>query len=220
MRTTRRILVLVAALAVASLGLATPAQAGAESTFVSKINASRSANGLPPLQVSGALASGARSWSNQMMSANAISHNPGLGSITSGWEALGENVGVGPDPNALHNEFMASASHRKNILGDYTHVGVGVVVADDTKMWVTVVFMKAIGAAPPTTTTVPPPTTTVAPAPPPATPPPPPVPQATPATAAPAPSPSSPRPVTEADDVEEAEFDDYGRPPGLYQMSA
>jgi hypothetical protein len=216
--------VLVAALAVLAVGLAIPAHASAESTFVSKINASRAANGLPPLQVSPVLTSGARSWSNQMMSAGAISHNPGLGSITGGWDALGENVGVGPDPDVLHDAFMASASHRKNILGDYTHVGVGVVVEDETRMWVTVVFMKALDSSPTTTTTTVPPVTTTTVAPTPTTVPPVPVATTT-TTAAPNPQPV-PTPVasdgaSEApSDPEEATFESYGRPPGLYQMSA
>ena len=37
---------------------------------------------------------------------------------------------------------MASPSHRANILGDYNQVGIGVSVADDGRLWVTVVFMK------------------------------------------------------------------------------
>lgn len=148
-----RLVILLTAIALLTVGLAAPAQAGPEGSFVSMINASRSANGLPPLQSHSGLASGAEAWSQQMMAAGAISHNPDLGSITGGWESLGENVGVGPTAEVLHQAFMNSAGHRRNILGDYTHVGVGVVVESDTRMWVTVVFMKEKGASAPAATT-------------------------------------------------------------------
>ena len=153
MRGVRRVVILVGALTMLAIAVAVPAQAGPESTFVSRINGSRAAAGLPPLQVDPDLVDDARAWSQHMMEAGAISHNPNLASVTTGWDTLGENVGVGPDEGTLHDAFMASAGHRANILGDYTDVGVGVVVENDTRMWVTVVFMKGIGAPPPATTT-------------------------------------------------------------------
>ena len=154
MRAARRVAVL--AMLLAALGAtAVPATASPESTFVSRINASRAAAGLAPLEVNADLVDDAAAWSQRMLEAGAISHNPNLGSVTTGWEALGENVGVGPDEGSLHDAFMGSSGHRQNILGDFTHVGVG-VVAEPERMWVTVIFMKAAGApAPTTTTTVP-----------------------------------------------------------------
>jgi len=184
-RTTRRIGTVLLLVALLAMGLALPAYAGAEGTFVAKINASRAAAGLAPLQTHGDLIDDARSWSNHMMSSGNISHNPNLGSVTSGWIGLGENVGVGPNPDVLHQAFMESSGHRANILGDYTHVGVGVVVESETKMWVTVVFMKA-PVTTTTTTTQPPPQTTTTTQPPAAAPAPPP--------AAPAPLPAAPAP--------------------------
>ncbi|MGH2703523.1 MAG: CAP domain-containing protein [Actinomycetota bacterium] len=41
------------------------------------------------------------------------------------WQALGENVGVGGDVEALHRAFMDSPGHRTNFLGDYERVGIG-----------------------------------------------------------------------------------------------
>ena len=46
---------------------------------------------------------------------------------------------------------MDSSSHRRNILGDYEHVGIAVVEETPTKLWVTVVFMKPIHSEPPST---------------------------------------------------------------------
>jgi hypothetical protein len=150
---------MVAALVLLAVGIAVPAHASAESTFVSRINASRANAGLPPLQTHSDLVDDARAWSQRMLEAGAISHNPNLGSVTTGWESLGENVGVGPDEGTLHDAFMGSPGHKANILGDYTHVGVGVVSEPD-RMWVTVVFMKAAVVEEP-----PPPPATVEPEP-------------------------------------------------------
>ncbi|MDJ0960585.1 MAG: CAP domain-containing protein [Acidimicrobiia bacterium] len=143
MRRTIRLLSIVLSIATFTLGVAAaPALAAPEDAFVSKINATRSANGLAPLEVYWDLADDAEAHSAAMKAASDLYHNPNLGSVTSGWSALAENVGVGPDVARLHTAFMESPGHRKNILGNYNYVGVGVVRESDTKIWVTVVFMR------------------------------------------------------------------------------
>ncbi|MCH7667721.1 MAG: CAP domain-containing protein [Acidobacteria bacterium] len=123
-------------------GLVPQAVAGpGEGSFVASMNAERAARGLAPLEVYWDLRDDARSQSVAMQAQDKLYHNGSLSSVTSGWIALGENVGVGPDFAAIQAAFMNSASHRKNILGDYNYLGVGTVQADG-KMWVTVVFMK------------------------------------------------------------------------------
>ena len=163
MRTARKRSIILVVLVVMTVGLAVPAHAGTEGAFLSKINASRAAEGLPPLASNSGLASFARAHSAEMMEAGTIFHSSNLGSAASGWEALAENVGVGPSVDSLHSAFMSSAGHRRNILGDYNYAGVGVVESDGT-IWVTVVFMRK-DAPPPTTTT----TTTTPPTTPPTT---------------------------------------------------
>jgi len=186
MRTTRKISIIFVALVVMTIGLALPAQAGGEGSFLSKINASRSAAGLAPVSVHSDLVPDARAHSAQMMAAGEIYHTSPLSAVASGWEALAENVGAGPSVDSLHAAFMASSGHRRNILGDYNYVGIGVSQSDSGQLWVTVIFMrKGAPAPPPTTTTTT--TTTVAPAPAP-------VPEPTPA-AEPAPAPV-PAPTT------------------------
>lgn len=168
MRGPRRLLVLVAAVTVAITGFAVPAHAGPEGTLVARINASRAAAGLAPVESYWDLTDDARSHAARMSEAGAIQHNPALGGVTGVWQALGENVGVGDDANALHDAFMASPSHRANILGDYNYVGVGAVTAGDGLIWVTVIFMRAapgLNGTPETSTTVATTTTTVAPPP-------------------------------------------------------
>jgi hypothetical protein len=162
MRTARQVSIIFMAIVVMSLGLALPAQAGTEGAFVAKINASRAAAGLPALSTHSDLVPDARAHSAEMMAAGQIYHTTNLGSVASGWEALGENVGAGPSVDSLHNAFMGSSGHRANILGDFNYVGVGTVEQDGV-IWVTVIFMRKDPAPPTTTTTsttAAPPTTT------------------------------------------------------------
>ena len=159
MRTARKIAVVLVALVAMTVGTALPAHAGAEGDFLSKINASRSAAGLPPVSMHSDLVPAARNHSAEMMAAGQIYHTSNLAGVASGWEALAENVGVGPSVDNLHTAFMNSAGHRANILGDYNYVGVGVASEGDV-LWVTVIFMRK-GAAPEATTTTT--TTTAAP---------------------------------------------------------
>ena len=134
-----------------TVGMALPAHAGAEGDFLSKINASRSAAGLPPVSMHSDLVPDARNHSAEMMAAGQIYHTSNLAGVASGWEALAENVGAGPSVDSLHSAFMNSSGHRANILGDYNYVGVG-VASDGEVIWVTVIFMRK-GAPPETTTT-------------------------------------------------------------------
>jgi uncharacterized protein YkwD len=56
------------------------------------------------------------------------------------WSFAGENVGAGTDAEALHEAFMDSAPHRRNILRrSFDRIAVGVVEADGA-LWVTAVF--------------------------------------------------------------------------------
>jgi uncharacterized protein YkwD len=80
------------------------------------------------------------------MAGSGLGHNPDLGGdleragITS-WRSCGENVGYGGDVNQVHAAFMASASHRANILNPaYSQVGIGVVHSGE-RVWVTIDFV-------------------------------------------------------------------------------
>lgn len=112
----------------------------AEQDFLGRINAERNSRGLRALSWHAAAASVARNHSEDMARDGRIYHNDRLGSQMSGWASLGENVGVGPSTSALHGAFMGSETHRNNILGDFTHLGVGVIERDGS-LWVTQVFV-------------------------------------------------------------------------------
>src|SRR3970282_2534216 len=102
-------------MAVASvLMLATSAGAdsGTEDEFLAKINATRSAHGLEPLEIEGGLQSHARTHTRQMMDAGQLFHSSSgeLGDAGGqGWGRIGENVGRGPSPTSLPNAFMESS---------------------------------------------------------------------------------------------------------------
>jgi hypothetical protein len=143
----RLISVLVTAtIAVVMLAPAASA-ADAENQILNLLNGARAANGLAPVEMHADLADDAMAWTLHMQGEGSLSHNPNLAAVTTGWDKLGENVGVGTSTQALHDAFMASSSHRGNILGDYNYVGIAVVAETPTKLWVTVVFMKSLGAS-------------------------------------------------------------------------
>jgi hypothetical protein len=195
----RRLVVFVVAAFLVALGLVVaPASAQtdtatAESEFVAKINALRASKGLGQLTVHAELVALGRSWAGEMAKADQISHNPNLSTaVKADWQKLGENVGVGMTVDKLHQAFVDSPAHYKNLVDpDFTHIGVGVVVGRDGALFTAHQFMqlRTPKAVAPTTTTAPrpPPTTRPAPVTTAAPPPPPPTSTTTTSTAPPRP---------------------------------
>lgn len=201
MRLSRRSVAAVITAALLIIGLAPGALAAAEDSLLSRINEERGSRGLPALASHWDLVDDAEAHSEVMMASNSLHHNPNLGSVTTGWVSLGENVGVGPSVSSIHTAFMNSPPHRGNVLGDFSHVGIGAVRESENRLWITVVFMKASGAGSATTTTTTTAaatssTTTAAPAAPPTTVPAP--------TSAPTPPPVATPPASEVDAATES----------------
>lgn len=116
-----------------------------EAALVGLVNDERRAQGLPALSTDPELTSIARSWSATMDAGRVLEHNPRLSTDVRGWRRVGENVGRGPDLDALHEAFLASPDHRRNLLDPgWTEVGIGVIVADDA-LWVTQLFRLPAG---------------------------------------------------------------------------
>lgn len=185
----RRCLVVAAALLAIGGPLALQrAQAGdTVADLAAMTNADRGAARLRPLAAANDLQSLAQGRANDMARSGALAHTTNLGSKVSGWRKLGENVGRGPNLRDIETAFMASPSHRENILDpDFTQFGVGVTWDGKQYFYVAVVFRQpsaATAASPPpappattpttraaaapkprpTTTTQPAPTTTTAP---------------------------------------------------------
>lgn len=144
---------LVLAAALTALVAVAPAVASADdaAAFAQRIAQERANAGLPGLRVAGDLADVAARHAQRMASEGRLYHNPSMTSEVSGWQRLTENVGTGPAVGEVHDAFMASSSHRANILDDrVTEVGVGVARADG-RLWVSQVFRLPDG-----TTTAPP----------------------------------------------------------------
>jgi len=143
-------LILVVSLATIGLGASAGADSGSEQGFLSKINSTRSANGLGTLTTDGNLRSHARNHTQFMIDGRCandqnICHSTSAelrAAAGTGWDKVGENVGRGGSVDSLHEAFMDSAGHRANILGDYNYVGIGTGTNSEGILYVTVVFMK------------------------------------------------------------------------------
>src|SRR5271170_3501284 len=87
-------------------------------------NRDRAAHGLPPLHWDPALAAAAAAHADRMKEEKALSHQyPGEPDLTgraahagARFQALEENIAMGPSPEALEKQWMNSVPHRTNIL--------------------------------------------------------------------------------------------------------
>ena len=126
--------------------------ATAEAQFLSLLNQERARAGLPALWSHPGLVTQARGWSGHMASQDRIFHTTTLAADTAAvlpdWQRAGENVGYGPEVQRLHDMFVASPTHHRNIVGDFTHIGVGAVYKGD-RIYVTFRFAKSPTASPP-----------------------------------------------------------------------
>jgi uncharacterized protein YkwD len=114
---------------------------GAESDFTGRINNLRSSNGLGPLSRSGSLDSEARSWARTLGERGALSHS-GLGRLLPPWLAAAENVATGGDVSSVFGGLAGSGGHLGNMVGDYTHMGIGVWVDPTGRIWTVHIFAR------------------------------------------------------------------------------
>lgn len=107
-----------------------------EAKVVELTNAERAKQGLPALKVDSALSKVARTKSQDIKDKNYFDHNsPTYGSpfdmmkqFGISYRSAGENIAKGQrTPEEVVNAWMNSPGHRANILGNYTHIGVGYV---------------------------------------------------------------------------------------------
>jgi hypothetical protein len=135
---------------------------GDEAGFVARINALRTSQGLPAVEVHPTLVAKARAWAQTMSDAGRIWHSTLSDGITVDWQKLGENVGMGGSVDGLHQAFVASPHHYANLVDtDFRYVGIGVAMNGNT-MYVSEVFMKVMDPKPAPVVT-PAPTTPAAP---------------------------------------------------------
>lgn len=112
------------------------------------VNASRASEGLGALTYDSSIESVAYAWSVTMGSGTGMVHNPSFSTqMRGGWTRVGENIAWAsrgyPDYAQLfHESWMNSPGHRRNIMGDYTHIGIGIYTAPDGTVWATQNFGK------------------------------------------------------------------------------
>jgi uncharacterized protein YkwD len=116
--------------------------------IVALVNEARRSERLGTLAPDATLQRLAQGQAERMARAGRIFHNASLGKRMLGgstWTQFGENVAAGPSMAEVHVGLLNSPHHRANILGDFTHVGAGVVHTSDGYFYVVEVFGKASG---------------------------------------------------------------------------
>lgn len=115
-----------------TVGLLTGCLSTDQSNAQSLLNADRNANGLPALVDYSVADAKAQAWAEHLAQNSSVPPVLSHSSLPDGYQAgtwcyLGENVGAGPSVAAIEPAFMASPTHRANILNvNYNHVGTGV----------------------------------------------------------------------------------------------
>ena len=114
---------------------------GHEASFASSINSFRSANGMSSLSADSALNAEARAWAKRLGENGSLSHS-NIGRLIPPWSAAAENVGMGPSVSSVFGALKSSSGHRSNMLGEYTHFGVGVWVDSNGALWTAHLFAR------------------------------------------------------------------------------
>nr|WP_243751914.1 CAP domain-containing protein [Leucobacter weissii] len=107
-------------------------------------NKRRSDAKLKPLKASKKVQTVAQNWSAVQARKKKMHHNPnGSKQIPKGWRKYGENVAAGhASARSVVSAWHGSEGHRKNMLGDFTHIGVGLAYSEDGVPYYTQVFGK------------------------------------------------------------------------------
>jgi len=187
---------IAASMSVAESSLAATTTAAASSTptiaqqtqrVFDDTNEVRAEAGTTPLVRNSSLDKVAMDWAKQQSDNGAMSHNPNYSTqIPSGWSHAGENVAAGYTYTQVVPAWKASAEHYKNLVGDYTDLGIGEYTgADGRTYWVQEFAKYASTKVPPKQTP------TNAPSASPSTPAATPTPSSSPTSAKPTPSPTS-----------------------------
>lgn len=114
------------------------------------INEERARYGLAPLQLSDALCHQAALKSQDFYNLNYFAHeSPTYGRARDMLSAAGisfsacaENIAHHGSIEKAHAALMSSAGHRRNILGNYTHVGIGIVADRNGFPYITQIFTR------------------------------------------------------------------------------
>lgn len=115
---------------------------------LSLVNASRAEHGLAPLAGNATLDAKADAWAAKLRTSCRLSHSRLSDGAPRDWQVLGENVGVGATIASVHDAYLNSPGHRRNILdARYTSMGAAAVwgTCDGQRRVFTVqVFMRSV----------------------------------------------------------------------------
>lgn len=96
--------------------------------ILDQTNELRVSQGLQPLAPMSELQTVAQNWSVHMATTGDFSHNPTYSQeYPEGWYGAAENIAAGYSPETVVKAWANSPGHRANMLGAYTHLGVGYV---------------------------------------------------------------------------------------------
>ena len=107
---------------------ATPAANPVVAQILQETNAFRARHGKAPLKLDAAISKVSQRWTQHMADAGVFEHNPDFASqMPAGWRGAAENIAAGYAASAVVQGWIDSPGHRANLLGDYTHIGIGYV---------------------------------------------------------------------------------------------
>lgn len=143
LQTRRVVALLVAALALLTACEPAPPRAHTASARDSHelVNLERTGRGYGALVGASDLQQKAQAHADKMAAEQRLSHTHLPSGVQGGYKYLSENVGVGSSVQTVHDSFMASSGHRRNVLdGRASWIGVGVAKSADGRVWVAQVF--------------------------------------------------------------------------------
>lgn len=142
-------LLIGAVLAIPAHAVGSTSRADMEARLVELVNSERADRGLDPLAPHDGLTDAARVHARRMVEQRRMFHSDHLGyqancHVRTRWRTVSENVGYAPsgDVGRLHDAFMDSDSHRRNVLREGADaIGVGVDTTADGTIYVTALFV-------------------------------------------------------------------------------
>lgn len=115
-----------------------------EAYVLTAINNVRANAGLGPIALDPSISAISRDWSQQMAAGGFFQHRPGDQlnvMLPAGWRQWGENIASAPDIVYAQDSLEASPGHYANMVGPFTHVGIG-VFSNGRQVWVTQNFAR------------------------------------------------------------------------------
>ena len=115
--------------------------------FIEALNQLREDHDVAHLEPLDEMHEAAADWTETMVTEGRLAHADVIyAGLSANWEFAGENVGRGLTVESLMEAFMASETHRANILDErFTHVGVAALLHDDGRTYTTHRFAQFNG---------------------------------------------------------------------------